>query len=71
MPHARPVKRGRAGKNEARKMHGDDPCIHPVTAELEIFKLWGLFSQPLVSAVRIKVGLLGIHSIYSHGSLIG
>ncbi len=45
-------------------MHGDDPGIHPGTAEFEILcKLWRLFSQPLVSAIRIKVGLLVIHSL--------
>lgn len=51
-------------KMRMEKMHGDDPGIHPGTAEFEILcKLWRLFSQPLVSAIRIKVGLLVIHSL--------
>lgn len=60
----------RASKNEEmEEMHGDDPCIHPSNAELEILcKLRRLFSQPLVFAIRIKVGLLGIHSFLSAAS---
>lgn len=39
-------------------MQRDDPSgVHPVTAQVKILcKLLRLFSQPLVSAIRIKGG---------------
>lgn len=53
-------------KLRKEKMHWDDPCIHPATAEFEILcKLWRLFSQPLVSTIRIKVEFIEIHSLWA------